>query len=850
VVAEKTGYPVDMLTLDMDLEGDLGIDSIKRVEILAAVDERAPQLPKVDRGRLGALHTLAEIVEYLGGASTAVVAAQSDTAAPVSTKAPESASVGDAGRAPVLGRYVVETLDAPATGFAMAGLRSGERVWIVGPDGVSNALRKRLRARGVNAHSTSELPATAQACIHLGGLGEFDGVDAAVAVNRDAFRLARRLAKRLQSAPGLFVTVQDSGGFGTGAAGGHGAWLGGLPALVKTCALEWPQAALKAIDIERAGRSDDDIAAALADELLGGGGEIEVMLGADGARRTLHSVAQAPMPAEPVIGDGDVVVVSGGARGVTAACLVAWLGSVRPRLVLLGRTALDEEPPACRGIDGEAPLKKALLAAAKAAGENVTPAELTARVQQVQAVREIQATLAALGAAGGEVEYQRVAVDDAAGLAAVLADVRDRLGPIRAVIHAAGVLADKRIGDKTDAQFDRVFDTKVQGLRVLLAATVDDPLKLLCVFSSVSARCGNTGQADYAMANQVLASVARQEARRRPGLRAKSLGWGPWEGGMVTPQLKQRFAELGVPMIPLDVGARMFVDEVNDAGGAVELVLGGEPRPEALLSEGADGRIEALEVQVQRESHDWLEGHAVNGQPVVPVVLVAEWLARAARSLRPGLRVLALHDIKVLKGIRLHGFENGGDRFRIEARVLPGSAGRQLQMTVQDANGNPNYSARVELGSATTTPQHGMPALQVGDWAGGPLYGHLLFHRGRFELIETLDGISDHGVSARVRGVHDADWPGDAWQFDVAALDGGLQMAVLYGQRMLGGPNLPTSIGELRTYGQAPVPGPITVAAYRRQVGAAATTTDILFSDASGRRLVDLIGVQNHALPQ
>ncbi|MBK9655582.1 MAG: hypothetical protein IPO66_08925 [Rhodanobacteraceae bacterium] len=66
IVADKTGYPVDMLNLDMDLEGDLGIDSIKRVEILAAVDERAPQLPKVDRARLGAMRTLAEIVVALG----------------------------------------------------------------------------------------------------------------------------------------------------------------------------------------------------------------------------------------------------------------------------------------------------------------------------------------------------------------------------------------------------------------------------------------------------------------------------------------------------------------------------------------------------------------------------------------------------------------------------------------------------------------------------------------------------------------------------------------------------------------------------------------------------------------
>lgn len=75
VVAEKTGYPESMLQLEMDLEGDLGVDSIKRVEILASVDERAPELPKVDRARLSALHTLGEIVDYLLSSSAGAPAA-------------------------------------------------------------------------------------------------------------------------------------------------------------------------------------------------------------------------------------------------------------------------------------------------------------------------------------------------------------------------------------------------------------------------------------------------------------------------------------------------------------------------------------------------------------------------------------------------------------------------------------------------------------------------------------------------------------------------------------------------------------------------------------------------------
>jgi acyl carrier protein len=94
VVAEKTGYPAEMLSLDMDLEGDLGVDSIKRVEILSAVQEQAPELADIDASSLGALRTLGEIVEAMGGSAVAPAAASTDPAAgryaPVSVAAPEN----------------------------------------------------------------------------------------------------------------------------------------------------------------------------------------------------------------------------------------------------------------------------------------------------------------------------------------------------------------------------------------------------------------------------------------------------------------------------------------------------------------------------------------------------------------------------------------------------------------------------------------------------------------------------------------------------------------------------------------------------------------------------------------
>src|SRR5262249_35228772 len=70
VVAEKTGYPPEMIEMSMDLEADLGIDSIKRVEILSGVRGRAPDLPELDTARMATLRTLGEVVDLLGQTRT------------------------------------------------------------------------------------------------------------------------------------------------------------------------------------------------------------------------------------------------------------------------------------------------------------------------------------------------------------------------------------------------------------------------------------------------------------------------------------------------------------------------------------------------------------------------------------------------------------------------------------------------------------------------------------------------------------------------------------------------------------------------------------------------------------
>ena len=92
IVSDKTGYPVDMLDPNMDLEGELGVDSIKQVEILSTLRERLPHLPEIDPEQLVELRTINAIATMIGGSAPAPAAPAPVAAAPAPATAPASVS--------------------------------------------------------------------------------------------------------------------------------------------------------------------------------------------------------------------------------------------------------------------------------------------------------------------------------------------------------------------------------------------------------------------------------------------------------------------------------------------------------------------------------------------------------------------------------------------------------------------------------------------------------------------------------------------------------------------------------------------------------------------------------------
>ena len=855
-VAEKTGYPAEMVGLDMDLEADLGVDSIKRVEILSAMRERVPGLPEVEASELAKLRTLNEIAKLyeplLGGASPS---AATSTAAATPTMTANSDLEAK--------RFVLRLEAAPARGFAIPGLATAKHAVITDDGtGIAAALQQRLALRGIRAELVANVPANADAVIFLGGLRPITDIDTACTVQRNAFAAAKNVAPVMAEHGGVFVTVQDTGGsFALENAEKLGArcWIGGLAGLVKTAAQEWPQAALRAIDLERGSRDAEGIAAAIDAELFVGGHELEVAISARGERRTLRSEAATVTAQSSRLGPEDIVVATGGARGVTAKCLVLLAASARCRFVLLGRTPLAPEAPELADAADEASLQRLLLAAAKAAGEKLTPPELKRRAQRVLATREVRGTISAIEAAGGQARYETVDAANLDAVAAKLHEVRESWGPITALVHGAGVIADRFIADKSLDDFDRVFNTKTRGLQALLQATSNDQLKVISAFSSVAGRTGNRGQSDYAMANEVLNKVLNAERARRAARGqnpvVKSFGWGPWEGGMVTPALKARFEALGVPLIGLQQGAKMFVDELASMDTNVELVFGGEPKAEALLAE--DGfKPRPYEVVVDRAGHPFIEAHRVQGRAVVPVVMALEWFARAAAAHRPDLVLTDIRDARVLSGIRLDGWDDGAPAvFHVSVEEITNGGSATLAFKLEGDGGRVHYTAKGSMAPRDAHRERGIldasPPAGLGPLEGIVYDGRVLFHGTEFQVIRGIEGVGAGGVEATLLGARGMGWPGteDSWQTDPAMLDGGLQLAVLWTKHQLGGAALPTAVGELTVHQPGLPYGSAHVVLHGREADGDRAVCDVVFMDSAGAPIAELRGVVTHVLP-
>lgn len=627
IVCKRTGYPTEMLGLDLDLEADLGIDSIKRVEILGMLAEaNAGQTFNVAMEKLTNIKTLRGIIDCLAAAIPSEEKSEPRPSGNGSETQSEPRTSGNGEglsfRETVnnhrnIQRMLVAAVDAPTLAKTVPTLPGGTLIVTDDGGGIAAALARRLGTLGqqvalVRATPGEKVPhadlTNPQAVEELlaqirGQCGPINGLihllplappragqsweDRLQVEVKSLFLLARGIADELQQAAQtsnpLFLAVTGMGGsFGTEAKTRPGddfsPGQGGVAGLIKSLAHEWPSVLVRVIDVDR--RAADRLADLLLAELGDPNGPIEI--GYQGKRRlTLQCVpspleesANKPLP----LNRDSTVLLTGGARGITAAVALELAQRYQPNLILVGRSPLPEESetPETAGITNPAELKATLIARLRREGRPASPAIIESAYQRLLHDREIRDNIERLRQTGARVHYYQADVRDEAALSAVLDDVYRRCRTIDGVIHGAGVIQDKLIRDKTPESYDRVFGTKVESALILSRRLKFERLKFCVFFASVAGRFGNRGQSDYAAANEVLSKLAVDLDRRWPG-RVISIAWGPWSTiGMVS-ELEQHLGQRGLQMIPPDLGP-LFLDEELRLGrkGECEIVIAGD----------------------------------------------------------------------------------------------------------------------------------------------------------------------------------------------------------------------------------------------------------------------------------
>ena len=883
VVSDLTGYPVEMIGVDMDIEADLGIDSIKRVEILSTLEEKYADLPPVSPETIGSLKTLAEIVQVLvnaGSESPPVDRTDHnhrDAADNIPTKHfIESADLSQ------IARQRVRLDEQPIPDAESISIATGSKIFITDDKtGLSKAIADELAHHQINTVLISpdiltyknELPSAAGLLLVYGPETVTNREDL-----KTAFGLAKHVAPALQNAAknggavfGAVLRLDGGFGFRTGVVADP--LQGAIAGLIKTAALEWKGVSCRVIDVDPEWQDPFAIAKAVVAELRYSDPHGKIEVGLDAAKRHTLTLEPIPYPQEASIDlpfkSDEVVVVSGGARGITAAHIFALSQHCRPTFVLLGRTpAPRKEPTWLQGLQEKAAVKEAILRNEFGLPQP-SPVQLEKAYRQHMANREVLRNLNDLEQNNITAHYYSVDIRDNARVKEILATVRRQFGSIRALIHGAGVIQDRLIEDKTVTQFETVFDTKVEGLQSLLHAMKEDALRFLILYSSVAARFGNRGQADYAMANEALNKIAWQESARRPACKVISLNWGPWDGGMISASLKRDFKRRGIDLIPLEVGSRCLAYEMAHTedktaeiiiGGALELPIpnGTEKAPAKKTTPlNLPGISLALSFQkeVDVENYPIVGHHQLNGKPVIPMALMTEWLGHGALHENPGLYLHGLDNMRVLQGIKI-------EKDKRLVRVMAGKAqktdsGFKVDLELRDGHKGDidivhSKATAILTESVVPPPQH--PPILPKRYMSYPrsiedVYDKILFHGQLLHGIQRIDHLDETGMVALVSTAPPpSKWLKDplrnTWITDPLIIDSAYQMASVWCYEHMGMVSLPSYCSTYRQYTRRFPPESVTVVLQIDQTSRNKMTGGFTFLDDNQTVLAQIKGYE------
>ncbi|MEJ3747476.1 type I polyketide synthase [Actinomycetes bacterium KLBMP 9797] len=515
----------------------------------------------------------------------------------------------------------------------------------------------------------------------------------------------------------------------------------GAAGLAKTLRLEDPSAPTTVVELADVAPVEPTAAATVVRDIVA---EVaatrdfaEVRYDAAGVR---HVPLLSPLPATELsmrrtpLGPDDVLLVTGGGKGITAESALAVARETGAKMALLGRS---------------------------------DPAQDT----------ELADNLARMTAAGVRYRYERADVTSASQVREAVERMQATLGPVTAVLHGAGRNEPAALFSLTESAFKATIAPKITGLRAVLDAVDQDRLKLLVTFGSIIGRAGLRGEAHYATANDWMTELTLRFQREHPQVRVMALEWSVWSGAGMGEKLGVVSALMrdGITPIPTEEGIEILCRVLADPSAPTALVVCGRTsgmaalpieRRELPLARFVDRavvhypEIELItEADLSAGSDPYLEDHLLDGDLLFPAVLGMEAMTQVAEALTGRTGPPMLENVEFLRPIVVS--PTGSVTVRLAALVRDAEAVDVVLRSGETGFSADHFRARLrfprpQLPARAAPEPVNLPVLSVDPET--ELYGGLLFQGKRFQRLTAYHRASARHAVAEVATRADAPW--------------------------------------------------------------------------------------------
>ncbi|MEW2548179.1 type I polyketide synthase [Streptomyces sp. NPDC047002] len=454
------------------------------------------------------------------------------------------------------------------------------------------------------------------------------------------------------------------------------------------------------------------------------------------------------------LGGSDVLLVTGGGKGITAECALALARDSGASLALLGRSDPGTDP-------------------------------------------ELALNLERMRAAGVRFVYLRADVTSAEEVKAAAGTVREQLGPVTAVLHGSGRNEPQALVNLDESSFRRTLAPKMSGLESVLAATDPAELKLLISFASIIGRAGLRGEGDYATANDWLTDYTQRIREEHPRIRCLSLEWSVWSGAGMGERLGvlESLIRDGIAPIPPEQGVEVLRELLADPQAPSSVVVMGRAEglptltlPEAELPllrflERAQVHYPGIELVVDSDlSADddrYLPDHFLDGDLLFPAVLGMEAMTQAAQALTGHGNAPTLRDVEFLRPIVVPA----DGRTTVRVAVLADGEHTVRAVIRSSETGFQADHFQAVLDFAEPLPETTVPTVPEGLIPLDPhreLYGPVLFQGGRFQKLVGYRSLQAKGCVAELSAAGGAEWFGSFQSSTLLLADPGTRDAVMH----------------------------------------------------------------------